>query len=221
VIGVSRHVLEKHAAFFPRAGLHVIPHPLTAVGSPTLAPPGRLRSLGYIGSLEVTKGVGELLLAAPELRRDGFEVHVAGDGRLRDEVAAAAAAGTVVYHGVVRGPAKEAFFAACDAGVVPSTWDEPGSPPYVVLEWLTASRPVLASSRGGLAERAAELPGLVLVEPTAATLAAAVRGLAAEPRWGSTVAAIRPADPEAELDRWVLAHEEVYAAARRGGARAA
>ena len=54
----------------------------------------------------------------------------------------------------------------CDAGIVPSTWEEPSGPPYTVCEWLAAGRPVLASRRGGLGEAGghrAESPGF---EPT-------------------------------------------------------
>src|SRR5205807_1521843 len=76
----------------------------------------------------------------------------AGDGPLRPELAAAAARGSLGYDGFLDGSRKLDFLAACDVGLVPSLWDEPSGPPYVVCEWLAAGRPVLATPRGGLAE---------------------------------------------------------------------
>ena len=133
MIGVSRYVLEQHLYLFPDARTHVIHHPVTPIEALKLAPPTELRAIGYIGSLEAMKGVNELLAAAEQLRQAGFVVHLAGDGRLRPAVEAAAARGSIVYHGLVAGDAKRAFFAACDLGVVPSIWPEPGAPPWVAL----------------------------------------------------------------------------------------
>ena len=129
----------------------MIRHPTPAVADLALSPPDALRSVGFIGSLEATKGVRELLEAVDALRAAGLELHVAGDGRLRPAVEDAAAAGRLVYHGVVDGAAKVEFFAACDLGLVPSVWQEPGGPPYVVLEWLDC-RPSSSKPDRGVAK---------------------------------------------------------------------
>jgi glycosyltransferase involved in cell wall biosynthesis len=213
VIGVSRYVLERHLHLFSEAQQHVIRHPTTPDETLTLPPPTELRAIGYIGSLEVTKGVNELLAASEQLQQAGYRIHVAGDGRLRPAVEAAAARGTIVYHGVVADGAKQAFFAACDLGVVPSVWSEPGGPPYVVLEWLAAARPVLASTRGGLGERLDDFPGVIPVEPEAEKLVEAVQALARPERWPATVATVRPGGSPGDGERWLREHEAVYLAA--------
>ena len=214
VVGVSRYVLERHHDVFRNAREHVIRHPTPAVTDLALSPPDALRSVGFIGSLEATKGVRELLEAADALRAAGLELHVAGDGRLRRAVEEAAAAGRLVYHGVVDGAPKVEFFAACDLGLVPSVWPEPGGPPYVVLEWLAASRPVLVSTRGGLGERLEEFPGLIPSEPSAAALVQTIEALTSPGRFEAAVAAMRPAGVAAdETGRWLDEHEAVYALA--------
>lgn len=210
VIGVSNYVLERHVHLFPGARTHVIRHPMTPIETLTLPPPTELRTIGYIGALEVTKGVNELVAASKELREAGYHVHVAGDGRLRPAVEAAAARGTIVYHGMVSDAAKTAFFADCDVGIVPSVWPEPGGPPYVVLEWLASARPVLASTRGGLGERLDALPGVIPIEPEADKLVAAVHALARPQRWAAAVAAIRPVGATGDGKRWLREHEDVY-----------
>jgi glycosyltransferase involved in cell wall biosynthesis len=212
VIGVSSYVLERHVHLFPDARTHVIRHPVTPIEALTLPPPTELRAVGYIGSLEAIKGVNELLGAAEQLRRAGFVVHVAGDGRLRPAVEAAAGRGSVVYHGLVADDAKRAFFAACDLGVVPSIWPEPGAPPWVVLEWLAAGRPVLASNRGGLGERLGEFPGAIPIEPTAEKLLEAVQALARPDRWAATVVTGRVAATGDE-ERWLRDYEAVLRSA--------
>lgn len=214
VIGVSRYVLERHAHLFPDAGTHVIPHPTTPIDALALPAPNELRSIGYIGALDVTKGVKELVAASEVLRREGYRVHVAGDGRLRGALEEEAAHGTLVYHGSVAGGAKTAFFAACDVGVVPSVWPEPGGPPYVVLEWLAAGRPVLTSTRGGLGERLGDFPGVIPIEPTADRLVDAVRALARPENWSAAVATVARGGSPGDDERWLHAHEAVYDAAR-------
>lgn len=212
VIGVSCYVLERHLHLFPDAERHVIRHPNTPAEMLMLPPPNDLRAIGYIGSLEATKGVNELLAATARLGQAGLGIHVAGDGRLRPEVEAAAARGAVVYHGPVADAAKDAFFATCDLGVVPSVWAEPGGPPYVVMEWLSAGRPVLASTRGGLGERLDDFPGVIPTEPTADRLVEAVQALVEPARWRSAVAAVRAGGTPGDGERWLDEHEAVYGA---------
>jgi glycosyltransferase involved in cell wall biosynthesis len=103
-------------------------------------------TIGYLGALTVAKGIGVLsrwLKISP-----GDPHRIAGDGPLAPRSNGRRAC----VRRVRRGAAKDAFLAACDIGVVPSLWEEPSGPPYVVGEWLAAGRPVLTSDRGGLAE---------------------------------------------------------------------
>jgi glycosyltransferase involved in cell wall biosynthesis len=175
-------------------------------------PSDSLGTLGYLGSLDVSKGVGAVLEALPRLTGAGLAVRFAGDGRLRDAVTEAAGKSELVhYHGVVDGAGKEAFVAACDAALVPSRWEEPGAPPYSAAEWLAAGRPVLASDRGGLAEAAAELAGIVPVTPSADGIVDAVLNLREPAHWLAAVAAAAaPIGSPDDDRRWLEDHLRVY-----------
>jgi glycosyltransferase involved in cell wall biosynthesis len=194
VHGPSEFILRRHAQLFDHTPTLVIRHPGgVKPGRELRAPGAEVRTLGFIGALDRTKGVDVLLAAAPALRARGVEIRIAGDGRLRAEVEAA----PVTYLGRISGAAKEDFFEACDAGVVPSVWPEPAGPPFAVLEWLAAGRPVIASRRGGLAESAA-LDGVRAMEPTVDELLAALDSPLPRPK---------PADEgEREHERWLDAH---------------
>jgi glycosyltransferase involved in cell wall biosynthesis len=211
VIGVSQHVLERHREFFPAAKLQRIGL-LAFLPERSLAPPGsRLGTLGYIGALEHTKGIRPLLEAAPALARAGCTLLVAGNGRLRGEVEAAAEREpNVLYEGPVAGSAKDSFFERSDAGILPSVWEEPGGPTMVALEWLDAGRPLLVSPRGGMAEVASEVDGAIPVEPTAAAIVRAVERLATPDEWRKAVSRVRPPSGETDLEAWLDAHERVY-----------
>lgn len=209
LVAVSNHLRERHAYLFPGATLHTI-RLLVAPPEREFPPPGdRLRTLGYLGSLERTKGIDRLLAAAPGLATLGCELRIAGHGRLRDEVEAVAAREpNVSYEGSVSGDEKDRFFEECDAGIVPSVWDEPGAPAMTVLEWLGAGRPVLVSPRGGSAEVIDELDGVIPVQPEADEIVRAVEELARPDRWREIVPRVRP--PAENLEGWLAAHERVY-----------
>jgi glycosyltransferase involved in cell wall biosynthesis len=209
VVAGSEHLLRVHRGFFPRATETVVRLPLAPLDGAAPEPPaGPLRTLGYIGGLAPTKGVRVLLEAAPALAREGLTLRVAGDGPLRPEVDAAPG---LVYRGFLDGSRKLEFLAACDVGIVPSLWDEPSGPPYVVCEWLAAGRPVLVAPRGGLAEAAELLGGVLPLEPTAEGIVAAVARLRDEAQWRAAVAAV-PQPAEDAVDRWLDEVERVYRA---------
>jgi glycosyltransferase involved in cell wall biosynthesis len=213
VVGVSRFILDRHAHLFPSATLDVVRHPLEERNVRKPGGPGsRLETLGYLGSLERTKGVDRLLEAAPALTRAGLTIRIAGRGRLQPAVEAAAAKLPALHFaGGVGDGAKEAFLAGCDAGILPSVWYEPGGPPYTLVEWLDAGRPVLCSTRGGLDEVIEELDGIVALEPTAAGIEAAVRGLADPGAWEEAVRAVRPPAVRGRtLSDWLDEHERFY-----------
>jgi glycosyltransferase involved in cell wall biosynthesis len=214
VIGVSQYVLERHAGFFPTARLERIGL-LAFPPERSLPPPGdRLATLGYIGALEHTKGIRPLLEAAPALARLGCTLLVAGDGRLRPEVEAAAAREpNVAYEGPVAGVAKDRFLERADAGILPSVWHEPGGPTMVALEWLTAGRPLLVSPRGGMGEVVPDLEGAIAVEPTADAITTAVERLGRPDEWRRATGLVRPPRGAPDLDGWLDAHERVYAEA--------
>jgi glycosyltransferase involved in cell wall biosynthesis len=210
--GVSQHVLDAHARIFESAERHVIRNPLTSnrFGSLPL-PRSPLRTLGYIGSLTEAKGITVLLEAGPQLSELGLELQVAGDGRLREAVERAASAlPNVSYAGPVQGGPKEAFFAGCDLGVVPSVWAEPGGPTLAMVEWLAAGRPVLVSRRGGLVEVIGSYPGSIGVEPTVAGILGAVRELTDPAPWADAVSRVRAPAGDDAVASWVDAYASIY-----------
>jgi glycosyltransferase involved in cell wall biosynthesis len=212
LVAVSKHLRKRHAELFPDATMHVIRLNVTPPERTFLPPADRLTTVGYLGSLERTKGIDQLLEAAPELGRRGYQLRIAGKGRLADEVEAAAGREpNVTYEGQVDGERKERFLARCDVGIVPSVWEEPGAPSMTVLEWLAAGRPVLVSPRGGAAEVVDELEGAVPVEPDAAGIVRAVAELAVPDRWRALLPQVRP--PTSNLEEWLSAHQRVYEAA--------
>ena len=213
VIGVSRFVVDRHAELFAGARRHVIRHPVVPGDGTAVPAPTRPTTIGYLGSLDEIKGVGLLLSAVPELRAAGWTVRIAGNGRLRPKVEAAAGIGLLDYRGTVAGAEKRAFLADCDIGVVPSVWFEPGGPPFVVLEWLAAGRPVLVSDRGGLPEATETFAGAMTFEPTVAALSSALEQLRSPGGWRDVVSRLGPVGSPDEPERWLREHEQVYRAA--------
>ena len=203
VIAGSDHLAAKERRLFPNARFEVVRLPLVPVAERELRPPqAPPRSIGYLGGLDPVKGVRELLEAAPALVELGLRVRLAGGGRLRQEVEAAF---SVEYLGPVFGAEKIGFIEETDVAVVPSTWEEPNGPNYVVAEWVAAGRPVLCSTRGGLAE-AQRLPGVTGIEPTVEGIAEGARQLAGS----GSAARLSAITDRADMERWLDQHEAVY-----------
>jgi glycosyltransferase involved in cell wall biosynthesis len=216
VISVSRYLLEQHRGLFPHARTHIVRNPLPRESQTKPLPPReRPAVIGYLGALESIKGVDRLLRAIPELNRLGCSVRIAGDGRMRAAVEHAAADSLgLVYEGVVSGAAKEEFFQRCDLGIMPSVWAEPGGPANVMVEWLSAGRPVLVSNRGGLGEAIELFAGAVALEPTVEGIVAAVAPLLDAGAWQRAVRAVRPPSVGGDdVSRWVSDHERIFRSA--------
>jgi glycosyltransferase involved in cell wall biosynthesis len=208
VIGVSAHVLAAHDDVFPAVTPRdVVLPPLVAIGDPVPTPAAGLQTLGFTGALNVHKGVEVLLAAAPRLAERGVRVRIAWGGPLQDRVAAAPG---VEYAGRLVGEDVAGFLAGCDAGIVPSLWQEPGLT-FSALEWLGARRPVFATARGGLAE----LPsaGVVRLTGTAEDLVTRVSELRDGETWRALTAALPAVAGAADRDRWVEDHRRIYAQA--------
>ena len=203
VISGSDHLVSRERRLFPNARFEVVRLPLVPVAERELRPPqAPPRSIGYLGGLDPVKGVRELLEAAPTLVELGLRVRLAGDGRLWQEVEAAP---SVEYLGPVLGAEKVGFIEETDVAVVPSTWEEPNGPNYVVAEWVAAGRPVLCSTRGGLAE-ARRLPGVTGIEPTVEGIVEGARQLAGS----GSAARLSAITDTADMERWLDQHEAVY-----------
>jgi glycosyltransferase involved in cell wall biosynthesis len=217
VVGVSRFVLAAHDGIFRHAELHLIRHPVVPLAMrPLRSPRTRLTNIGYIGLMHPNKGVRVLIAAAPSLAERGVTVSMAGVGRFREEVASAAARlPGLRYEGFVSGERKEAFFEDCDAGIVPSIWNEPGGPSYTAIEWLCAGRPVLVSDRGGLGEALDRFGGVIRVEPTVPAILATVDRLLGGGHWSEAVSSVAPVVAQGDTERWLEDYERVYEAALR------
>jgi len=217
VTGVSAALLDAHTELFPDARLELLRNPMAAYNDVAFPSPQRAPlKVGYLGSLAPEKGIHALLDAANRMQGLPCEFHIAGTGRLAPVVAdSVASLSNLQYHGSLRGEAKEAFIAQCDVGIIPSVWAEPGGPTQVLVEWLTARRPVLFSRRGGLAE-CAGLGGTVAIEPNGTSIEAELRRLLDDDVWQSLLRSIGNWDRDEELSRWIDRHLELYALARGG-----
>jgi glycosyltransferase involved in cell wall biosynthesis len=212
LIAGSDHLLRVMNGLFPAADPHVVRLPLAPVPGAGEAPPASVpRTIGYIGALTATKGVELLLEARGSLAEAGLGLRLAGDGPLREAVAASG----VDYAGRVDGTAKGEFLASCDIGVVPSLWNEPSGPPYVVCEWLAAGRPVLVTRRPALLEAASRHGGIVPFEESTAGLSGAMSRVSQE--WARLVASLPAVKGDADVDRWLQDHERIFELALDGG----
>ena len=104
--------------------------------------------VGFLGRLTYSKGVHIIARAAKMLvRRDQFEIVIAGDGdsTYREELGAEFEGCPVSFKGWI---ASREFFETIDVLVVPSLWREPFG--RVCIEAFAAGVPVLASNIGGM-----------------------------------------------------------------------
>ena len=214
VIAGSRHLFGVHEGFFPDADTTLIRLPLAPVADRALrAPFWPPRTVGYLGALHPGKGILPLLDAAAGLAELGVRLRIAGDGQLRAAVSEASD-GALDYVGHVTGAAKVEFMESVDVALVPSRWEEPSGPPYTVLEWLAAGRPVLVSRRGGL-EEAADMDGVLVIEPSGSGIVDGVRRLLDETTWHAVAGKVRQLDDDQDVQRWLGEHEAVYEKALR------
>ncbi|HET9370033.1 MAG TPA: glycosyltransferase family 4 protein, partial [Vicinamibacterales bacterium] len=116
----------------------------------------------------------------PDLR-----LAIAGDGDLRDALAARAAGAPVTLLGRQTQDEVGALFSAADVVAVPSVRDEAGNVdglPNVALEALASATPVVGTTAGGLPQAIEDgVNGRLVPERDAAALASAIGTLLAQP----------------------------------------
>jgi glycogen synthase len=216
VIAISDHVCSRHEPLLSGARFHVLRHPVTPLAAEPLRPPTAApHTIGYLGSLGHAKGIPSLVDAAPSLAKLGYCVQVAGDGPLRPLVEAASSRDELVYVGPVDDEQRLRFIESTDLGVVPSTWEEPGAPPYAVAEWLGAGRPVLLTEHGGLGEVASIFPGAVSIGEGTQGIVSGARACRDLERWRELVDSIAPPD-DAAAASWTERHLQIYELAVAG-----
>ena len=217
VIVVSKHVWRRHEDLLGKRRFHLVPVPITPLtGTRLSAPRTPPHVIGYLGVLSEAKGTKHLVDAAPALATLGYRLQIAGEGELRPLVEAAAARGELQYRGSVHKDEKLQFIESTDLAVLPSTWEEPGGPPYAVAEWLAARRPVIVTRRGGLVEVADHYPAVFAADVGAEPLVTAVRAMAEPTRWRELLESI-PEPDEAALNTWIDRHREIYELASARG----
>jgi len=177
----------------------------------------------YAGTVGLAHGLGTLLDATEELRRDGGgpEVTIAGDGAEAPALRARLAAGGppgVRMLGAVPAERVPSLYAESDVAVV-MLRDLPifeGALPTKLLEAMAAGRPVLLAARGEAARLVeAESCGVVVPPEDPRALAAALAALAADPARRAAMGAAGREAAERDFGRqaWLRRWHDLLAAA--------
>jgi glycosyltransferase involved in cell wall biosynthesis len=164
----------------------------------------------FVGSLHPGnryKGVDYLIRALPEVARAVPDVRlmiVGGGGllpELQELVGQLGLDGRVVFTGRVENASLPAYYAACDALVLPSIPGGSENSPVVVFEAMASGRPVVASQLPGVDEIVQhEETGLLVPWAEPEALAAALARVLGDPQFRS--AAGRKARARAERYSW-------------------
>ena len=190
-------------AGYPRDRIHTIHH-----GTPIeLSPSSTGDYAFYGGRLSAEKGVRTLLAAAR--RRPDIPLVIAGDGPLAMDVRAAG--DNVSATGLVDSHRMGQLLRNARFTVAPSEWYE--GLPFSVMESMAASKPVVASRLGGLAELVDEgVTGLLVTPRDPAALAEAMHVLWTDTRRSSQMgnAAWRYARENFSLEQQALQVVALY-----------
>jgi glycosyltransferase involved in cell wall biosynthesis len=173
-------------------------------------------TFGFIGRLEIDKGIRTLVRAFAQADIGDARLVVAGQG---SEAATVSRAPGIDYRGWVSGMEKESLLDEFDCLVVPSQYEDPA--PLAVNEARSHGLPVIGSTAGGIPELIAPECTALLVPPADATaLARAMERFVAAPESFAPVAAGRPLDWDGHLRAIDAAYRDALDAAtatERGG----
>ena len=186
-VAVSDFVMARHREqhFFPGAMHTVIHNPVASTGAEHVTEPARPHTpfrVGFIGRIDVTKGIREFFASVADASRiaPAIEIHVAGrdhDGML-PELTRQYPGLTVVPHGFV---SASDFYKEVDLVAVTSMWDEPFG--VVAIEPWAFFKPTVAFASGGLTEVFAALPELIVARGDCNALGALIGRLATDEAW--------------------------------------
>ncbi len=216
VLGPSRFVLSKHAAFgmsLTRTQLHEQGTRSRQRRPPPDRAPGAL-VVGFLGQIAPHKGVHLLLEALKLLGSRAISIRVFGDlgrepGYVRVLQELAVGDPRIAFEGLVAPEQLDEVFGRLDVLAVPSVWDE--NSPFVIHEAQAAGVPVVASRLGGMTELIADGRNGLLVEPgDARDLARALARLSDE---AGLLESLRACQPPAvrTVSEAFAALEELYA----------
>jgi glycosyltransferase involved in cell wall biosynthesis len=163
-ISPSRLVLERYVAWgIPREKIRLLDHGRPPTDSPTQDDRKRRDRFGFFGQITPFKGV-QVLLEAMQLLGDDFGGHlwIHGSGlqnqpeAFKEQISRLlrATSSTVTFAGAYTPEDRSRLMADVDWIVVPSVWWE--NSPLVLQEAFLASRPVICSGTGALAEKVAD-----------------------------------------------------------------
>jgi glycosyltransferase involved in cell wall biosynthesis len=157
VVVLSQESLQAYRSFSPRLKLDVIPNAIELVADPTSkqSPTSRASPLrlAYVGRLDESKGVLDMLDAVTLLKKQGIEVKlvVAGNGpdeaRMRMLVDKNGLRNIVTFTGVVHEAERDQIWEQSDLFIFP-TYRE--ALPYSLLESMAARTPALVSPVGAI-----------------------------------------------------------------------
>ena len=217
LIAGSDHLLRVMNGLFPAADPHVVRLPLAPVPGAGVARRRPLRER-WATSERSRRPRGSSSCSRHAAARGGGARAAIGRRRPLREVVAASG---VDYLGRVDGTAKGEFLSSCDIGVVPSLWDEPSGPPYVVCEWLAAGRPVLVTRRPALLEAASRHGGIVPFEESTRRAERRHVPRRRDQEWARLIASLPAVEGDADVDRWLQDHERIFELALDGRRSAA
>lgn len=216
VVGVSQYILKRHRdlGYFEDVPIQRVihnaraPRTLGIEEAMVTAPHAGLR-FGFIGRLDVIKGIEPLIDAFLAADLTNSELWIAGSGKQHEEerMHSKTQDPRVRFFGRV---APRDFYPQVDVVVVPSLWND--NLPGVVFEALAFGKPVIGSRRGGIPEMIHHGENGLLFEPDApGELKAALEAMTDDVRRAQLAAQAKPSSTTfTDIAGWVAQYEVLY-----------
>jgi glycosyltransferase involved in cell wall biosynthesis len=154
IIGPSKMILDKveHELKINNARYEYLPNPnIYNLNARVRGGPKNPFRIGYFGRLEHDKGVAELQKFAKAVsQRYPAELHIAGDGSLKELVTSWDGKDGIKFHGFVPSEKMRDLYADIDCLLLPSLWKE--NFPGVAVQALMSGVPVVGFDAGGIGE---------------------------------------------------------------------
>jgi glycosyltransferase involved in cell wall biosynthesis len=169
----------------------------------------------FLGYLDKTKGLHLLLDAFQSIDNPEIELHIAGNGGLRDRVMQAAKEDIrIKVHGFLKEPEKDALLAKCDVLIVPSLVHETFG--RVVLDGYKNVMPVIGTCQGGVPELIQSgSTGLVLPDISVETIKKSIEQFSSRENFQPMLQKIRSKLNEYRLEKQVNAFLGIYQSVKK------